>query len=475
MQIIKPVCLLLKKPAGDQVIVIFKINIWLVKMTKLLRNGFFSKKKFSLFLIISLFLFSGYTFSQEGEKIYHPLSGTVVFSLDYTTTIGWTDYNSNVLNVAWRGSGEYFLPLYTNFFAGFRLYGGSGYVAGKRVVYSPPEFKTSILYGGAGLEAGYRVEPNFYPYVMIGLNYLYFHPKDANGNALKNFARFYTTHTALPSIEIGGRFFLNDNVAIDASYTHHFFPNDYLDDLSAGTSKDAYSFVNVGVSYALFEKKDSDNDGVNDDVDQCPNTPAGVKVDEFGCPLDADNDGVPDYLDKCPFTPAGVKVDKDGCPLDSDLDGVPDYLDHCPGTPTDVKVNNNGCPLDSDGDGVPDYLDHCANTPPGTEVDNNGCPKVKVTPEKKPEVIQPQYDNSADIMVKRNIWSDGKLFVIQVASFRNKNSAYNLMQKWQDKGYNTFVVSKYIRIYRATYYRVRIGYYNTLREAQIVYKKLGVK
>ena len=59
---------------------------------------------------------------------------------------------------------------------------------------------------------------------------------------------------------------------------------------------------------------DSDNDGVPDNLDKCPGTPAGVAVDKDGCPLDSDNDGVPDYLDKCPGTPAGVKVDKDGCP-----------------------------------------------------------------------------------------------------------------------------------------------------------------
>ena len=57
---------------------------------------------------------------------------------------------------------------------------------------------------------------------------------------------------------------------------------------------------------------DSDNDGVPDEYDACPNTPAGVKVDADGCPIDSDKDGVPDYLDKCPNTPAGVKVDADG-------------------------------------------------------------------------------------------------------------------------------------------------------------------
>jgi len=93
----------------------------------------------------------------------------------------------------------------------------------------------------------------------------------------------------------------------------------------------------------LEEVIDSDGDGVPDDLDKCPNTPKGVKVDAYGCPLDADGDGVPDYLDKCPNTPKGVKVDQDGCPLDSDGDGVPDHLDQCPDTPKGATVNSVGC------------------------------------------------------------------------------------------------------------------------------------
>ena len=88
---------------------------------------------------------------------------------------------------------------------------------------------------------------------------------------------------------------------------------------------------------------DSDGDGVTDDLDRCPNTPRGVKVDAHGCPLDSDGDGVPDYLDQCPDTPRGVEVDKQGCPLDSDGDGVPDYRDECPDTPKGATVNSVGC------------------------------------------------------------------------------------------------------------------------------------
>lgn len=118
---------------------------------------------------------------------------------------------------------------------------------------------------------------------------------------------------------------------------------------------------------------DSDGDGVPDKNDQCPNTPAGAKVDAKGCPLDSDGDGVFDYQDRCPGTPAGVKVDGKGCPLDSDGDGVPNYKDLCPNTPAGAKVTANGCGVDSDGDGVPDFRDACPDTPAGERVNNDGC------------------------------------------------------------------------------------------------------
>jgi OmpA-OmpF porin, OOP family len=62
-------------------------------------------------------------------------------------------------------------------------------------------------------------------------------------------------------------------------------------------------------------KKDTDNDGVYDEVDECPTSPAGAVVDARGCELDSDKDGVVDSLDQCLSTPAGAKVDTKGCRL----------------------------------------------------------------------------------------------------------------------------------------------------------------
>jgi OOP family OmpA-OmpF porin len=120
--------------------------------------------------------------------------------------------------------------------------------------------------------------------------------------------------------------------------------------------------------------RDSDRDGVPDDMDECPDTAYGIMVDERGCPADSDGDGVTDDIDICPGTPPGVEVDELGCPFDSDGDRVDDWADMCPDTPLGMAVNAAGCPPDSDMDGVYDYMDDCPDTPVGVPVNERGCP-----------------------------------------------------------------------------------------------------
>jgi len=183
-------------------------------------------------------------------------------------------------------------------------------------------------------------------------------------------------------VELGLEYLITDHISAWAwaeTYAH-MQEYDKLDGVvlnpDAGylDRRDDLQKVGVGVTYRFGLKKDADKDGVPDLLDQCPGTPAGVKVDLKGCPLDADKDGVPDFKDKCANTPAGAPVDSVGCPLDSDKDGVADYLDVCPNTPAGVRVDAKGCPLDADKDGVPDFKDKCPNTPVGTKVDAVGCP-----------------------------------------------------------------------------------------------------
>ncbi|MCK4561438.1 MAG: OmpA family protein [Flavobacteriaceae bacterium] len=118
----------------------------------------------------------------------------------------------------------------------------------------------------------------------------------------------------------------------------------------------------IGVQFKLGGK-DTDDDGVKDKDDVCPNI-AGLE--QFnGCP-DTDGDGIKDSEDSCPDV-AGLAA-LNGCP-DSDGDGFSDKEDLCP------KVAGleqfNGCP-DTDGDGVMDSKDACPNE--AGLIENKGCP-----------------------------------------------------------------------------------------------------
>jgi len=85
---------------------------------------------------------------------------------------------------------------------------------------------------------------------------------------------------------------------------------------------------------------DADADGVTDQFDQEPNTPAGAPVDTHGVSRDTDGDGVPDYKDKELITPTQCQpVDADGvgkCPepdcckfIDSLRQGLINYRGAC--------------------------------------------------------------------------------------------------------------------------------------------------
>ncbi|WP_245942422.1 glycoside hydrolase family 16 protein [Candidatus Colwellia aromaticivorans] len=75
---------------------------------------------------------------------------------------------------------------------------------------------------------------------------------------------------------------------------------------------------------------DDDNDGIANDLDQCPNTPEGDVVDINGCSLD----------EQCPNRPTA-----DCRPIDEDNDGVADDIDQCPNTPEGEIVDSVGCSI----------------------------------------------------------------------------------------------------------------------------------
>lgn len=192
---------------------------------------------------------------------------------------------------------------------------------------------------------------------------------------------------------VGILFQFNDRVGLELANTINAPLNDSWDGVSRG-GKDLYLQHSAGLVFSLRKPTDTDNDGVPDKKDKCPDTPSTASVDSKGCPVDGDSDGVADYLDACP-TAAGTFA-LNGCP-DQDKDGVADKDDTCPAVPgiarfagcpdsdgDGIQDSEDGCPNvkgldifkgcpDTDGDGVEDSLDKCADTPSGVKVDESGC------------------------------------------------------------------------------------------------------
>lgn len=170
--------------------------------------------------------------------------------------------------------------------------------------------------------------------------------------------------------------------------------------------------------FAQFEKRDADSDGIVDELDNCPKTP-GPKENN-GCPwTDKDRDGIRDALDLCPEI-VGVSSNK-GCPEDDrDQDGIRDDVDQCPDVPGSFITK--GCPdTDTDKDGLRDAYDNCPYTfgPPS----NGGCPVVTDRENSILEAVkQNLYFNTGEY----EILAASQLQLIELASLLKERADWQL-------------------------------------------------
>jgi len=99
---------------------------------------------------------------------------------------------------------------------------------------------------------------------------------------------------------------------------------------------------------------------------------------------------------------------------------------------------------------------------------NNDMEKVKAKKEKRIAIIK--RDEKKGKQFKKKMIP--KRYTIQLGSFQQIEKAYALKNKFKKQGYLVYVTPKKIEN-RGTWYRVRMGNFNTLEEAQKWVNKMG--
>jgi len=142
-------------------------------------------------------------------------------------------------------------------------------------------------------------------------------------------------------VGLGVKFRVTDAVAINLGYTENFIDGDNFDGVDyAYPTKDRYSYGYAGVEFTLGSKSKPNlewanpvalmydelyDEALRQEVAALKGRVGNVENAVRDLKKDSDGDGVSDQFDKCPNTPAGTVVDGSGCaivfpkPIDTSL------------------------------------------------------------------------------------------------------------------------------------------------------------
>jgi len=178
---------------------------------------------------------------------------------------------------------------------------------------------------GFSISAGYGLLA-YAPSYINGDNQLI----DWKGKAGANGDSDYVKNGYVP-VGLGATFKISNNLNFNLDYSFYFMESDDLDANPAHpTSKDKFSYASAGLEFNLGNKakpallwsnpigslyEELTNSAVRKDLEALKIRTTATEQGVIDLTKDSDGDGVADEFDKCPNTPAGLQVDGAGCQI----------------------------------------------------------------------------------------------------------------------------------------------------------------
>ncbi|MFZ5554660.1 MAG: SPOR domain-containing protein [Bacteroidota bacterium] len=185
-------------------------------------------------------------------------------------------------------------------------------------------------------------DPNAANAIYLQRDYKY--ESDVRELNLDGFGKYPERSWAIP-VGVGFQMHLNERWKFRMGTSMHFAFTDLVDGVTpestgdrAGDSKnDKFLYSSFSLNYDLQRLRQKE------DETEEPIMPLDELLALLGKDtVDSDGDKVVDFVDDCAWTPAGVPVDEKGCPFDKDRDLVFDYGDDEKETPEGNVVNTRG-------------------------------------------------------------------------------------------------------------------------------------
>ncbi|MBS1532815.1 MAG: OmpA family protein [Bacteroidetes bacterium] len=253
-------------------------------------------------------------------------------------TGGSMDYTTKQLNLGWGASLRN--QLGHNFGLQLDLRGGK--VGGNDGALLPSSFSTNYFQATISGVANVATidyirrknAVNFF--VTAGAGLAFYNPTGVRADGSTFDFKAATNHEVreyVIPLGAGVKFRLTEQWALNLGYTENFIDGDNFDGLKNPNTpdhRDKYSYGYAGLEYTLGSKSKPSLEWVNpvammydelydaalrQEVEALKGRVGNVENAINDLKKDSDGDGVADQFDKCPNTPAGTVVDGSGCPI----------------------------------------------------------------------------------------------------------------------------------------------------------------